>query len=88
MALPRVPFATLLLIALAVSADAFAVAVGKGLQMRRFDLRSATAIAVSFGAFQAVMPLLGWLVGTQLERVIEDATTGSGSGCWPRSAAG
>ena len=61
---------TLVLVALGVSADAFAVAVGKGLQMRRLRLGQAATIAASFGLFQAVMPLLGYLLGSQLERVI------------------
>jgi putative Mn2+ efflux pump MntP len=66
------PPVTLVLIALGVSADAFAVAVGKGLSMRRLDLRRAGFIAAAFGLAQAVMPLLGWLVGIQLERVITE----------------
>jgi putative Mn2+ efflux pump MntP len=61
---------TLLLIALGVSADAFAVAVGKGLGLRRLQLRTALRIAVLFGLFQGVMPLVGWLLGSQLERWI------------------
>lgn len=59
-------FWPLFLIALGVSADAFAVALGKGLHMKRFNLRHAVIIALTFGLFQAVMPLLGWLLGTQL----------------------
>ncbi|MCW2679591.1 MAG: putative rane protein [Frankiales bacterium] len=61
---------TLVLIALGVSADAFAVAIGKGLQMRRLRLGHAATIALAFGLFQAVMPLLGYLLGSQLERAI------------------
>ncbi|HEU0104304.1 MAG TPA: manganese efflux pump MntP family protein [Mycobacteriales bacterium] len=61
---------TLVLIAFGVSADAFAVAVGKGLQMRRLDLRTAATIALAFGVFQAGMPVVGWLLGSQLERVV------------------
>ncbi|WP_226347088.1 manganese efflux pump MntP [Agilicoccus flavus] len=56
------PF-TVLLIALGVSADAFAVALGKGLTLPRVDRRSVLAIAATFGLFQAVMPLVGWLLG-------------------------
>lgn len=52
------------LIALGVSADAFAVSLGKGLTMTRVDLRRATALAGTFGLFQAVMPVIGWLLGT------------------------
>lgn len=57
---------TLLLIALGVSADAFAVALGKGLSMRRLRLRDAGLLAVTFGAFQGVMPVIGWLLGSGL----------------------
>jgi putative Mn2+ efflux pump MntP len=62
---------TLTLIALGVSADAFAVAVGKGLTMPRLSRRGAVLIAVMFGAFQGTMPLVGWLLGSSLEGSIE-----------------
>jgi len=55
---------TLLLLALGVSADAFAVALGKGLQLRAHVLRTALVFATAFGVAQAVMPLLGWLLGS------------------------
>lgn len=55
---------TLLLVALGVSADAFAVAVGKGLQTRRLSPRYAAALALTFGLFQAVMPVIGWLLAS------------------------
>lgn len=61
---------TLLIIALGVSADAFAVAVGKGLGMPRLHLRTAASIAIAFGLAQALMPLFGWLLGTQLDQFI------------------
>lgn len=61
---------TLLLIAVGVSADAFAVAIGKGLQMRTFRPRHAAAVAVTFGVFQGAMPLIGYLLGSGLERYI------------------
>lgn len=63
-------FLALFLIAVGVSADAFAVALSKGLHMQRFNLRSALIIAVTFGVFQAVMPLLGWLLGSQFAQYI------------------
>lgn len=56
-------FWTLLVIAVGVSADAFAVALGKGLHMRRLTARGAATIALSFGFFQALMPVLGWALG-------------------------
>ena len=61
---------SLFLVALGVSADAFAVALGKGLHMRRFDLRNALIIAAAFGLFQAVMPVIGWFLGTQFAAYI------------------
>jgi len=63
---------TLLLIALGVSADAFAVALGKGLQTRRLRAHDALILAGVFGVFQALMPVLGWLLGTRLRAYIVD----------------
>jgi putative Mn2+ efflux pump MntP len=65
-------FWALFFIALGVSADAFAVALGKGLHMRQFTVRGAAVIAVTFGVFQALMPLVGWLLGTTFARYIAD----------------
>jgi len=67
-----VSFWALLFIALGVSADAFAVALGKGLHMRQFSVRGAAVIAVTFGLFQAAMPLAGWLLGTAFAGYIAD----------------
>ncbi|WP_149203119.1 manganese efflux pump MntP family protein [Actinotalea subterranea] len=63
---------TLLLIALGVSADAFAVALGKGLHIRRLSVRDAGAISLSFGLFQGLMPVLGWLLGSRLRDYITE----------------
>ena len=57
-------------VALGVSADAFAVALGKGLHMRRFNMRNALIIAAAFGLFQGVMPVIGWFLGTQFASYI------------------
>ena len=63
-------FVELLLIAVGLSMDAFAVAVCKGLGMRRMNWKNATIIALFFGGFQALMPLIGWLLGKQFEQYI------------------
>lgn len=63
---------TLMLIAIGVSADALAVALAKGLQLRHLRHRDALALAVTFGLFQGLMPLLGWLAGSGFR----DAITG------------
>jgi len=60
----------LFLLAVGLSMDAFAVALCKGLCMQRLDKRQATLIASFFGGFQALMPLVGWFLGTQFERYI------------------
>lgn len=60
----------LLAVAVGLSMDAFAVALCKGLNMRRFEGRKAVVIALFFGCFQALMPLAGWLAGRQFERYI------------------
>lgn len=60
------PAWTLLVVAVGVSADAFAVALGRGLHVRRLAVRDVAAIALAFGLFQGLMPLVGWAVGTRL----------------------
>ena len=61
----------IVLVALGLSADAFAVAMCKGVEMKKFVLRYALVIALFFGAFQALMPLIGWAVASQFARYIE-----------------
>lgn len=57
-------FLTLIVTAIGLAADAFAVSVGRGMRWHRFAWRPALAIALTFGAFQAVMPVLGWALGS------------------------
>ena len=59
------------LVGVGLSMDAFAVSVGKGLGMRVVDVRASLALAVSFGLFQAGMPVLGWLLASSFEHIIE-----------------
>lgn len=60
----------LLLIAIGLSMDAFAVSICKGLGMRRMNWKHAGVIALFFGGFQAAMPLIGWALGRQFEHYI------------------
>ena len=63
-------FWELFLIGVGLSMDAFAVAVCKGLGMRRMRWGQGAVIALFFGGFQALMPLAGWLLGRQFEQYI------------------
>lgn len=51
------------LLGIGLSMDAFAVSICKGLQMRTFKWKQALWMGVFFGGFQALMPLIGWLLG-------------------------
>jgi putative Mn2+ efflux pump MntP len=59
-------FLNLMLVAVGVSADAFAVSLTQGVRARRHLLKSALRIALAFGLFQGAMPVIGWLLGTSL----------------------
>ncbi|MBE5817199.1 MAG: manganese efflux pump [Clostridiales bacterium] len=63
-------FTELLLIAVGLSMDAFAVALCRGLNMIKINYRHALVIALFFGGFQALMPLAGWLIGSQFSKYI------------------
>lgn len=60
----------ILLIGVGLSMDAFAVAICKGLNMRKVNKAQCFIIALFFGGFQALMPLVGWALGRQFEQYI------------------
>ncbi|MDE6724650.1 MAG: manganese efflux pump MntP family protein [Ruminiclostridium sp.] len=62
----------LLLIAVGLSMDAFAVSIGNGLSMKKSRPKAALAIALSFGLFQAGMPLAGYFLGSAFEDIIKE----------------
>jgi len=61
----------LLLLAVGVSMDAFAVSVCKGLAMKKATLKAAMTCGIWFGGFQALMPLIGFLLGSLFAEAIE-----------------
>ena len=65
-----VGFVELFLIGVGLSMDAFAVSICKGLGMSRLNMRQAAVISLFFGGFQALMPLIGWALGSQLADLI------------------
>ncbi|MBQ6634179.1 MAG: manganese efflux pump [Ruminococcus sp.] len=64
-------FFAILLLAVGLAMDAFAVSVCKGLKMRKINYLHTTIIALFFGGFQALMPLIGWFLGKQFAKAIE-----------------
>lgn len=61
---------SILLTGFALSMDAFAVSVTKGITLKKIDLLKASKIAFSFALFQGIMPLIGWLFGINFELYI------------------
>ena len=56
-------FWEIFLLAVGVSMDAFAVSIGKGLSAKRASWREALTVALWFGGFQALMPVIGYYLG-------------------------
>lgn len=57
---------TTVLIALGLASDAFAVSLSSGSAIRNLKINKALKIALFFGGFQAIMPLIGWFIGLSL----------------------
>ena len=64
-------FGELLLLAVGVSMDAFAVSICKGLAMKRATIGGMATVGGWFGGFQALMPLIGFFLGTLFAAAIE-----------------
>ena len=64
-------FGELLLLALGVSMDAFAVSICKGLAMKRATLKAGLTCGLWFGGFQALMPLIGFFLGALFADAIQ-----------------
>ena len=61
----------LFVIAVGLSMDAFAVAVCKGLSMRKMSWKKGVIVALYFGIFQGAMPLIGYFLGVQFQGSIQ-----------------
>ncbi len=62
--------ATTILLSFGLAADAFAVAISSGLAIKHMKVNKALKIALFFGGFQALMPVIGWLVGLSFSFLI------------------
>ena len=64
-------FITVFLTGIALSMDAFAVAICKGLKMQKLNYKQMGIISLFFGGFQALMPFAGWVLGHSFKEYIE-----------------
>lgn len=55
--------AEIIIIAVGLAMDAFAVSIGKGLSVKRIEPRHSMSVGLWFGGFQALMPLVGYFLG-------------------------
>ena len=62
---------TILLIAVSLAMDAFAVSISNGVCVRGFCRKDALKQAFYFGAFQFFMPVIGWVLGSSVKTYIE-----------------
>ena len=60
----------ILLISVGLAMDAFSVAICKGLSMKKMSWKNAIIIGSYFGIFQAIMPLIGYFLGSRFENII------------------
>ena len=61
----------IVVVSLALAMDAFAVSICKGLASREKFIKTGIACGLWFGFFQALMPFLGWLLGTTVASYVE-----------------
>lgn len=65
-------FLSILLIAIGLAMDSFAVAISQGICAKRLRARQVLLLAVLFGAFQGLMPLIGYAVGLSFAEAIKE----------------
>lgn len=62
----------IVLLAIGLAMDCFAVSIACGMAMKKITFWPAFRLAFLFGFFQAMMPLIGWLVGNRFQTYIEN----------------
>ena len=61
----------ILILAIGLSMDAFAVSICKGLAVKRIDMGKAGIVGLWFGGFQALMPMIGYFLGSRFSNAIQ-----------------
>lgn len=60
----------IILVAIGLAMDAFAVSICKGVPMKKMNWKRAIIVGLYFGAFQAVMPVIGYFLGASFENFV------------------
>ena len=60
----------LIILSIGLGMDAFAVSICKGISMKKMDWKKACIIGLYFGGFQAIMPVIGYFLGSTFESFI------------------
>ena len=68
----RMELITVLLLAVGLSMDAFAVSICKGLAVRKVTIRTMVIVGLWFGVFQGVMPVIGYVAGSAFYDLISE----------------
>lgn len=64
----------IILISIGLGMDAMSVAICKGLAMKKFDIKKTSIIALYFGFFQFLMPVIGFFIGARFEKIIDNVS--------------
>ena len=62
----------ILIISIGLAMDAFAVSICKGLSMKKINWKNVIIIALYFGLFQAIMPVIGYFLGTTFSEFVKN----------------
>lgn len=63
---------SIFIIAISLALDAFSVSIAGGIKSQKASIQDAFKVAVFFGAFQGVMPLIGWAIGAAFRDYVND----------------
>ena len=64
-------YISIILLGIGLAMDAFSVSVSKGLTCKKNVHKTALACGITFGFFQGIMPLIGWLIGSRFASIID-----------------
>ena len=70
--MPNIDILSVVLIAIGLSMDCFAVAIGGSVTMKSLSVWKVLRTSLSFGIFQTIMPVIGWFAGQTVVNLISD----------------